>query len=192
MDELDINDVEENQSAQVTLDALEDETFDGTVTDVGGTASSSGSGSAKYTVTISIPKEDDMKVGMSASATITVGESDENSILIPVNAIQEEGSSTYVYTSVDEDGNLSGKTEVETGLSDGDQVVITDGLSEGDTVYYEKTGNVSGSGSDTRGSQSQQGGGMPDMSGGNGKFGNGAPSGNMPAGGPGGDAGGSN
>jgi multidrug efflux pump subunit AcrA (membrane-fusion protein) len=192
VDELDINSVEEDQTAEVTLDAIEDETFEGTVTDVGETASSSGNGSAKYTVTISVPKDDDMKVGMSASATIAVEESDENSILIPVNAIQEEGDSTYVYTSVDDDGNLSGKTEVETGISGGDQVVITDGLSEGDTVYYEKTGNVSGGSSDTSGGQNQQGGGMPDMSGGNGKSGSGAPSGNMPSGGPGGNAGSGN
>lgn len=182
VDELDINDVAEDQSAEVTLDAIEDETFEGTVTDVDETAASSGSGSAKYTVTISIPKEDDMKVGMSASATIAVEESDENSILIPVNAIQEEGNTTYVYTSVDEDGNLSGKTEVTTGLSDGDQVVITEGLSEGDTVYYEKTGNVSSGSSD--GMSQQNSGEMPDMSSGGQSGGSGqAPSGNMPQGG---------
>ena len=36
------------------------------------------------------------------------------------NTLQERGSSTFVYTQKDEDGNLSGEVEVSTGLSDGD------------------------------------------------------------------------
>lgn len=181
VDELDINSVEVDQSAEITLDALEDQTLEGTVTDVAQTASSSGNGSAKYTVTISVPKEDGMKVGMSASATIVIEESDENAILIPVNAIQEEGNSTYVYTETDEDGNLSGKTEVTTGLSDGDQVVITDGLSEGDTVYYEKTGNISSSSGNQSGTPGSDGSTMPSM--GDNSGGQAPSGGQMPSGG---------
>ena len=51
-----------------------------------------------------------------------------------------------MYTSKDSEGNLSGEVQVTTGLSDGDNVEITSGLSEGDVVYYQKTGNTSGSG----------------------------------------------
>ena len=49
----------------------------------------------------------------------------------------------------DADGNLSGETEISTGLSDGSTVEITDGLEEGAAVYYQRTGNVS----ETNGSQ---------------------------------------
>lgn len=148
VDELDINSVELGQEAVVELDAIEDETFTGEVTAIGDTASASG-GVAKYTVSLTIPKDDRMKQGMNASATITI-DSRENVVTIPVNALQEEGSKVFVYTEQDDDGNLSGEKEVTTGLSNGTTVEITEGLQEGETVYYNKTGNTqnSTSGSD--------------------------------------------
>lgn len=182
VDELDINSVETGQEAEVTFDAIEDKEFTGEVTEVGSTASVSG-GVAKYTVSISVPKDDEMKQGMNASATITI-ENRENVITIPVNALQEKGDKVFVYTKEDEEGNLSGETEVTTGLSDGTTVEITEGLSEGDTVYYNKSGNTdSGSGNAS---------GMPD---GMGDFGDmsGGPGGSSDSGnsgGPGGNGGG--
>ena len=133
-----------------------------------------------------------MLIGMSASATIVVDEA-EDVVTIPVDALQEKGSETYVYTTVDDDGTLSGETEVETGLSDGDTVEITDGLSDGDTIYYQKTGNTSSSGN-SDGQGGMPSGDMPsgDMpSGGNmggdqqsgGQPSGGGPSGGMPSGG---------
>lgn len=161
VDELDINSVEQGQTAQVTFDAIEDKTFEGTVTKVGNTASASG-GVAKYTVEITIPKDEKMKAGMNASATITIEEK-ENIVTIPVNALQERGEEVFVYTEQDDEGNLSGEQQVTTGLSDGENVEITEGLSEGDVVYYQKTGGGNTS-SDT--GFSMPGGDMGDMSGG--------------------------
>ena len=172
----------DSQEAVVTFDAIEDEEFTGEVTEIGNTASVNG-GVAKYTVSVSVPKDEEMKQGMNASATITI-ENCENVITIPVNALQEKGDKVFVYTEKDEDGNLSGETEVTTGLSDGTTVEITEGLSEGDTVYYNKSGNTdSGNGNDS---------GMPD---GMGDFGDmsGGPGGNSDSGnsgGPGGNGGG--
>lgn len=144
VDELDINSVSKGQEATITLDAIEDATFTGTVTKVSNSASSSGNGVAKYTVEITIPKDEQMKSGMNASATIVI-ENRENILTIPVNALQERGNQSFVYTSKDSEGNLSGEVAVTTGLSDGDNVEITEGLSEGDVVYYIRRGNTSGS-----------------------------------------------
>ena len=189
VDELDINSVETGQEATVTFDAIEDKEFTGEVTEIGSTASVNG-GVAKYTVSISVPKDDQMKQGMNASATITI-ENRENVITIPVNALQEKGDKVFVYTEADDEGNLSGETEVTTGLSDGTTVEITDGLSEGDTVYYNKTGNTSDS-SDSGMPGGDMGGFGGDMSdggapGGSSDSGNGGPGG---SGGPGGNGGG--
>lgn len=159
VDELDINSVSKDQEAEVTLDALEDSSFTGTVTKVGSSSQSSGNGVAKYTVEITILKDAQMKEGMNASAVITVEEK-KDVVTIPVNALQEKGDKTFVYTKKDDEGNLSGEQEVSTGLSDGDKVEITDGLSEGDTVYYQKTGNTQGTDS---GQTPQQGGGPGNM-----------------------------
>lgn len=151
VDELDINSVSNGQTAALTFDAIEDKEFEGEVTKVGSSASASG-GVAKYSVNITVARDSRMKTGMNASATITV-ESKEDIITIPVDAIQEKGNRTFVYTGKDADGNLSGETDVTTGLSDGSTVEITEGLAEGDTVYYQKVSADSNSGS--------QNGGMP-------------------------------
>ena len=166
VDELDILSVEKGQMAVITLDALENQEFEGTK--VSATASS-GSSSAKYPVEITMKKTDDMKLGMSVSATIQIDES-EDAVLIPINALQEKGNRTFVYTGTDEDGNPTGETEVETGLSDGSQVEIISGLKSGDTVYYLKA-----DGSESGFDMSQ------DMMGG---FGQDMPGGGMPEGGP--------
>ncbi len=176
VDELDINSVSQGQQAEVTLDAIEDETFAGTVTKVGSSAGSSSGGVAKYTVEVEIPGDERMKEGMNASATITV-EKQENVVTIPVNALQERGAKVFVYTQADSDGNLGGEQEVTTGLSDGSTVEITEGLSEGDKVYYQRVGNVSGE------RNSKGFGNMGDMPGGGGMPGGGEmPSGGMPGG----------
>lgn len=175
VDELDITSVKEGQTAKIILDAIDGEEFEGTITSVSSEASS-GSSSAKYPVEITFDKTDDMRIGMTASASISIDEA-EDAVLIPVDALQEKGNKTFVYTEKDSDGNLSGEVEVETGLSNGNKVEITSGLKSGDTVYYLKT-TSSGS------SDSQQN--MQDMGGGPGGNGE-APSGDM--GGPGGNSG---
>lgn len=82
----------------------------------------------------------------------------------------------FVYTEQDDEGNLSGEQQVTTGLSDGENVEITEGLSEGDVVYYQKTGGGNTS-SDT--GFSMPGNDMGDMEnmpgGGNMGGGNGSP-----------------
>lgn len=138
IDELDILSVEEGQEAEITMDAAEGETFTGKVTQVADSTSGS-DGSAKYTVQIQVAKDERMRVGMSASATI-VTEKRENVIVIQAEAVQERGREVFVYTQYDqESGRLSGEKEIRTGMSDGEKVEVTDGLEEGVTVYYEKT-----------------------------------------------------
>lgn len=186
IDELDINSVEKGQKAVVTFDAIEDKEFEGEVTEIGNSASVNG-GVAKYTVEITIPKDDEMKVGMNASATITTEE--RNQVLtLPMNALQEQGDKTFVYTEKNADGTLSGEVEIQTGMTDGNTVEITDGLEEGDTVYYMRSENSSsGSGSDMQNKMpgGEQAGEMPDM----GNSGKGNADGNV-GGSPGGGSGG--
>lgn len=168
IDELDILSVEKGQSAAVTVDALDGEEFEGTITKISA-AVTSGSGSTKYPVEITLDKSDHMLAGMSASATIQVEES-QDALLIPVSAVWEKGDQTFVYTKQDDEGNLSGETQVQTGLSDGEQVEITEGLSEGDTVYYLRSQNDESSTDDA-----MQGGAMGgNMQGGFGGRGNGS------------------
>ena len=188
VDELDVLSMKEGLQAEITLDAVEDTTFEGTITSVGAQASSSG-GVAQYPVNITFDKTEDMLSGMNASVKVILEEAD-NVLTIPLTAVTEEGNTSYVYTGYDEStGELSGKTEVTLGVSDENTVEVTDGLNEGDTIYYQMAGGTSNeTGSTPENGQMQMpdgmGGGAPaDMpGGGNG----GAPSGGGPNGGNGG------
>jgi len=137
VDELDILTVKAGQTATITLDAIEDGEFEGTVSRISSEASSSSS-STKYVVEIVLSRTEDMLLGMSASATINIDEVDD-AVLIPVSAIQESDGKIFVYTEKDNNDNLSGEVEIETGISNGSQVQVLSGLSDGDTVYYLKS-----------------------------------------------------
>ncbi len=172
VDETDILSLSEGQEASVTIDSVSEDAFDGTVTEISTTATSS-SGVTTYSAVVTINKTEDMLSGMSASVTITIEGVDE-ALLIPVDALHQTSSTSYVYTEYDEEtGEFSGMVEVTTGLSNSSYVEITDGLSEGDTVYYTESSSDDSSMSfdfsdfSDMGGFSDSGSGGGDMGGGN-------------------------
>lgn len=182
VDELDINSVACGQNAVITMDAFENKEFSGIINNVGTTATTSG-GSSKYTVDIILNKEEGMLQGMSASAIININEANDV-ILIPSDAISERGGASFVYTGKTDEGQLTDEIQIQTGLSDGTNVEVTEGLSEGDTVYYTVINSQNGT-------DRMESFGMPGMGGGmnfNGKMNPGDFShdmgGGMPQGGP--------
>ena len=176
VDESEILSVSAGQSAEVTIDSIDGESFTGTVTEID-RAGTSSSGVTTYTAVISIEKTDAMLAGMSASATIKI-DGVENALLIPVDALNRTSSGYYVHTECDEEsGTLGGMVEVTAGISNSVYAEITSGLSEGDTVYYtEKEDNAF--------SFAMPGGDFGGAPGG-GDFGGGNRGGGGPSGGPG-------
>ena len=137
VDELDVLEVEVGQSAVITIDAVPDAEYEGTIARISSTASSTG-GSAKYTAEITIPMDENMRIGMSASATVITGEA-ADVLTLPMAALQESGGETFVYTAMDENGAIYNPVSVTVGMADGTTAEITSGLNEGDVVYYTKT-----------------------------------------------------
>jgi hypothetical protein len=136
IDELDVLQIEENQPVEIFFESMKNEVFSGEIEDISKDAAITANGAAQYKATISIDKDERMLFGMSATATVTI-EKKEDVLLIPIEALQEAGDEVFVYTEFDEKNNeLSGKTAVKTGISDGTDVEITEGLSEGQNVYY--------------------------------------------------------
>lgn len=187
VDEMDILSIEAGQKATVTFDAIENKEYEGEITsiDKNGTTSN---GTTKYPVEITLTKEDSMMSGMNASVTITISEVSD-ALLVPATAVTEEGNTSYVYTEKDsKTGELSGKTEVQTGDTDGTNIVITSGVSEGDTVYYSMAAGGSSDDSSTDNQNNDQN--RKDMKM-DGSFGGGQGGGNgggtPPSGGPGGN-----
>ena len=142
VDEMDILSMEEGMTAEITLDAIEGKTFEGEITSISGSTSSSG-GTAKYPVEITFDKTENMMEGMNASVEVIMQKT-ENVLVVPLLAVVDEGRTSYVYTGYDESTKeLTGKTEVTLGASDGTQAEVVSGLTEGDTICYEIFGNVS-------------------------------------------------
>ena len=200
VDETDILSISKGQSAEVTIDSLE-KTFTGTITDIDKSGTTS-DGTVGYTAEITIDKEDGMLSGMSASVLIAVTEY-KNSIVIPVEALNNTGSSYFVYTTYDEETKqLGGMVEVKIGIQNDSYAQITEGLQEGDEVWYKKPeenpferymnrSNSNRSGSNRSGSNRPNGNwnggsgnrpqGMPNGNGGYNRTGSGSGSGNRPS-----------
>ena len=135
VDELDITQIHIGQETAVTVDALSGEIFHGEVTSISDTGESEG-GNSKFTVEVTLMKEDNMLPGMNAFVCITI-ETAQTALCIPVAALTEDGTRTYVYTGYDEEaGELVNPVTVTTGASDGEYVQILSGVAQGQTVYY--------------------------------------------------------
>ncbi len=135
VDEMDILALKVGQEAAVTLDALPGQSFDGVVTSIDRNGTNSG-GSSKYTAVITIDRNENMLAGMNASVKIILDTTNDIPV-IPTAALVEDETGVYVYTRYDEDSEtFGGLTEVTTGVSDGEYVEITSGLSEGSEYWY--------------------------------------------------------
>ena len=135
VDEKDIASVKTGMTAQLTMNALPDETFEGQVTRVAQTGSGNG-GSSKFDVEITLSRESDMLPGMSTTAQLTLYEK-MDVLTLPVASLRDEGGKTLVYTGKDKKtGEPANPVEVTTGLSDGENVEILSGIDSGTTVYY--------------------------------------------------------
>ncbi len=141
VDELDVRKVSVGQSVTITADAVEGETFTGTVTRISMAGTTSGSATT-YPVTVRIDDYGDLWPGMNVDAEIVVASSD-NALSIPGAAV-ERGNRVLVTASSPSAADALDApapegyayVQVETGISDDDYIEITSGLQDGDTVAY--------------------------------------------------------
>lgn len=87
-------------------------------------------------MTVELERSEQMLGGMNASVRIMVA-TQEDLVLLPAAAIFQEGKRSYVYTGYDKNRDeLTDPVEVITGLSDGENVQILQGLEAGVECYY--------------------------------------------------------
>ena len=182
IDETDILSLKEGQEAQITVSSVSDDAFTGSVTSISKAADTS-TGVTRYSAEVTLDREEGMLVGMTADVDVRI-EGTENALIIPVDALHQNSASYYVYTGYDEaQKRYTGRTEVTIGMQNDDDVEITSGLKEGDTVYYTEAD--SGGFGDFMvmpgGMSGGMSGGMP-----SGNMGGGNMGGGRPSGGPGG------
>ena len=135
VDEADILSLEIGQPAEVTIESVGENHFNGTVTDVDRTANSSG-GVTTYSAEVTFAKEKGMLSGMSADVIVNI-QGSENVLIVPVDAIHRTSAGAFVYTSYDEETKtFGGNMPVEVGISNDDFAEIRSGIEEGTTVFY--------------------------------------------------------
>jgi HlyD family secretion protein len=141
VDEADIAQVREGQSADVFTAAYPDTALSGTIQSIASVARQTpGQASLSFLVKILLDKQDRMKIrpGMSVRADIYTESSDET-LAIPVQAVlydedtDDEGKEEQTYVFVMQDGKAIRK-DVEVGISSDSDQEITDGLEEGESV----------------------------------------------------------
>ena len=170
VDESDILSLELGQTVTVSVASVGEDTFEGTLTEINRTSSSSGT----YSAVIELDKVDGMLSGMTASVSVRI-EGVDDAILIPIEAVHKTSDGAYVYTSYNEEyQEYGGKVDVVTGLENSTYVEIKSGLSIGDTVYYTEQesgfsfgnmnfGSMPGGMSGMSGMSGFSGGQMPDF-----------------------------
>ena len=132
--EEDIKSVSVGDSVTLKFSAYEDESWEGEVSAITTTVSDNHSTTVSYPVTIDI-LGDTSKLygGMTADVTF-VTDSVSDVLYVSEQAIVYEDEKTYVYV---QSGNDYEKKKITTGFSNGSVTEVTEGLSEGDSVYIQ-------------------------------------------------------
>ncbi|MFF2450256.1 efflux RND transporter periplasmic adaptor subunit [Neobacillus sp. NPDC058068] len=160
IDELDIPKIKNGQTVSLKVNAYPDESFTGKVTAVAEEGSSA-NGVSTFDVTIHIDKPDNLKVGMSAEASILTA-SKENALLVPLDAVYTRNNQKYVIELTDSQNSGTEQKIVKTGLANEDYVEITEGIAEGQTIQLPQ---LAVGGSSTNSNRMMQGGGFGGMGG---------------------------
>lgn len=135
INESEIQEVKTGQKVEIKLSADETKTYTGEITkiDAVGTYASSGT---VFSATLKFENDGYIKIGMSASYTITLEET-TNCMAVPIEAIQTNENEKYVIV-VNQDGTTKNVT-VETGISNDSYVQILSGLSGNETIQMIET-----------------------------------------------------
>jgi len=177
VDEVDIAKIKLKQAAEITFDALPEQTFTGSVSYISeeGVVTNS---AATFDVKVALDKTDGIKTGMTANVDILVSYK-EGALLVPIESVQDRGGRKFVILDTggaadntgragsgkgeSADGGQSGTgnamgggmTPVETGLHNETSIEIVSGVKEGDKVVLPSVVRSSG---DNRGIRVPMGG----------------------------------
>jgi len=139
VDEYDVGFLAEGQNAEITVNAL-NEMVKGTVTKISKKADVV-NGVSYFPTIITFDKPDNLRVGMSVVAKITVS-SAKNVITVPYDAIQFDASNKTYVQYKDSNGDLN-RAYVVLGINNGELVEIKSGIKEGTTIMVPVVASTS-------------------------------------------------
>lgn len=133
--EEDIAQISIGDSVSVEFDAYPEDDFEGTVVSITTTKTSDHAKTVSYPVTILVNGDTEKLFGGMTAGITFVTDKAEDVLYVSKKAVIESNGKTWVYV----DGSNGEKIlkEVTTGFENSTLVEITNGLSEGDTVYIQ-------------------------------------------------------
>ena len=132
VDEHDLNSIAKGKKVSISIDALNKE-MTGLVSSISSTAINE-NGIAYFPAVIDLPKDNSIKVGMTAEAKI-LNKQAKDVLSIPVKALQFD-TDDKPYVLIKQEKGAPVKKYVKVGINDGKTVEITEGLKEGQVVSY--------------------------------------------------------
>jgi hypothetical protein len=144
IDEIDIVNIVIGQEAIVEFDALQGKTYVATVVKINQIGVSINN-VTNFTITLEIEQASEILLGMSADVEI-VSQSAMDVLIIPIEAIQIIDGVKYVVFEQDVDEELEftmATHKIETGITDGVNIEVTQGLSEGDMIAVPQVRQLS-------------------------------------------------
>lgn len=127
IDETDVGKILSGQKAAITLDAYPNDKFDSEVSLISPKAITTSTGATAFNTTFNMDTQKQLLIGMNGSAEITT-DTKENVLSAPIDALVNDN---FVWIK---DGNNYTKKEIKKGLESENDVEITSGLKEGDTI----------------------------------------------------------
>ena len=137
IDEVDIAAAAIGQSADISLDAFPGQQFTGTIINIAPAAAQrSGTTAFPAQLDFKAPPGLSLRPGMAANVIITAT-AHLNTLVVLSRAIETVGLKKYVNRVTGADGQTA-RVEVQTGLSNADQIEVVNGLADGDKVVLHR------------------------------------------------------
>lgn len=131
VDELEINQIKEKQTAEVHVEAVGDKTYKGSVDKINEKGMINGSATS-YAVTVDLDNQANLKENMSVSADVLVA-LEKNTLIIPIEAVHTDKSAKE-YVNIVDKNNQKKKVLIETGKHNTKSIQVLKGLEEGRLV----------------------------------------------------------
>lgn len=131
VNEIDISKVKTGQKVQIGVDAFPDRLYTGEVTEVANIGEQMKNSNAKvFEVRIRVNEFDSILRPAMTTKNIIITSVIPGVLFLPIESVHTSDSISFVYKS---SGQV--RQQVKTGLSNENQIIITEGLKEGDEVY---------------------------------------------------------
>lgn len=134
VDETEVGLLYVGQPMVITIGALQDVSSDASIEHIAPKAESdNGTNTFEIKAAVNMPGVDNLRAGYSANAAVTLSEV-TGVLSIPEAVVEFEGDNAFVYVLTNDEPQTFERRQIQTGLSDGINIEVTDGITINDKL----------------------------------------------------------